>query len=173
MNGIAGRIAGFATAVTAVVGASLVSAVPAHADGFAVGATAKVSPSTLKVGASSTGKGTQTFSARVANVPLPQLGYYKNSFPTSFKKPSLAGSNVGLVSKEYKKNTNDFLGKTQWEVWGKQWFLGDLSAVITGRSVAETAGTGTKFYVGTDECLKEWPSCHMAQDTVSFTIKKK
>ena len=167
-----GRMGSIAAATVFVLGFSAVVAPQARAQGFTLDATATVSDTTPKVGAKVTARGVQTFSAWLGPVPLPELAYYKNSFPTSFAQPTLSSVNVGLDSTAYQKRSNKYLGKTQWEVWGTQTLLGDLTAKISGYAKASKAGSGTKFYVGTDECLKQFPSCYMAHATKTFTISK-
>ena len=117
-----------------------------------VTATATTDATTLKVGQKMTGTAEITFEARVLGLPLPATGYYANSFPTTFSKPSLTQGNADVDSLYYSKRRNNFLKTRQWEVRGHKSFWGDMSVTITGEGRAATVGSNRHFYAGTISC---------------------
>jgi hypothetical protein len=156
----------------------LASFSPAHA-GISVNAggsakhiksIATTSHDVRKIGQKLTGTGTITFEYKILGIPLPSPAYYANSFPTTFKQPSLKTvQNAELNSQTYKKFTNTHLKTKQWEVQGKTNILGTLTVKIIGDSKAQSkASSGKYFYAGTYTCGAK---CHHRHSYVRVITK--
>lgn len=119
---------------------------------WSVTARAEFSSDSTKVGQTSAGTATITFKAYVLGIPVNNTGYYANSIPTSFNKPSLVSANYALYSRTYAKKSNRYLGVQQWEVSGSRKFTGDMKVSIKGDAKAASASSSKYFYAGTYEC---------------------
>lgn len=141
--------------------ATFIGTAPAHAgvsvsvggnSVWKVTSTASTSHDTRNVGQLLTGTAKVDFSAKVLGIPLPVTGHYANSFPTTFKQPSLkSASNADLNSRSYSKVRNSYLAQTQWEVRGKSSFWGSKTVKIVGDAKASSKAT-RYFYSGTISC---------------------
>lgn len=128
-----------------------------------VTATATTNTNSVKQGRYATGTATISFTARILGIPLPNTGYYANSFPITFARPSLLSSNGNINSTTYQKMTNQYLGRQQWEVRGSQGFWGDMSVTVKGQARALTVSSGRYFYAGTISCGKNCTNANAIQ----------
>lgn len=146
---------------------------PASADVDIVGdtnvgvkAVSTVSTNYPKPGASVTGTSKITFYYHVLGLPLPNTGYYVNSFPwIQTARPTLVDTNHRLDSKTYAQFFNPVTDAYAWEVHGSDGFTGDMTVKIIGSAKTDAKGSGY-FYAGTYTC-KSWSGCRNA-DAISL-----
>jgi len=165
--------------VLALAASSLCISAPAHAGTTIdvsgttearVKATSKTSASSVKIGKKMWGKITLNYRYSVLGIPLPSTGYYVNSFPLTFKKPSLVSANAPLKSVKYIKKQNTYLKTKQWEVNGKKGFSGKLDVTLKGDAKGHKKGTAY-FYGGTYTCGND-KKCINAHAIVRAIVKK-
>lgn len=162
------------TVITAAVALAWtgMAASPAYAGGIdivgdtnvGVKATATVSDNTVSKGDSVTGAGKIAFYYHLLGIPLPNTGYYVNSFPWSVTaRPTAISWNHPLNSSTYQKFYNTDIKSYQWEVQGSDGFIGDMTVNIKGKAKTDTKGSGY-FYAGTYTCVS-WSGCRNAGAT--------
>lgn len=118
---------------------------------ISIAGTHKYEGATKSVGQTGTNGFNVKFTYKVLGVPLPTKGYYVNSFPTTYRQPSLSNWSGNLDSKTFAKIYNSRVGATQWEVRGSKGFTGTLT-VYNNASAKVNSGGSKWFYVGDSDC---------------------
>lgn len=136
---------------------------------WGVKAKANTTKDSLKVGKKVTGIARIKYYATAAGIPVPATAYYTNSFPVApFRRPVLKEATAALDSTTYKKVSNRYLGKKQWEVNGKRHFAGFQDVKVKGQAKGKAKRTGF-FYSGTHNCGRVL--CDNGHAIVRLTVK--